>query len=235
MQLFYSADIKNNFCVLNEEESRHCIQVLRHAEGDFISVFDGKGQLFKAIILEAHPKKCSIQVVETLVAFGKHPYYLHIAMAPTKNMDRFEWFVEKAVEIGVDEITPIICEHSERKIIKMDRVDKVVMAAMKQSLNIVRPKLNEPMTFNLFLDKAWRGTKLIAHCELGDKLFFKQALALSTEMLLLIGPEGDFSKLEIESALNNGYQAVSLGESRLRTETAGLLACAAAATLYSQP
>lgn len=229
MQLFYSAAIKNGQCVLNEEESRHCIQVLRHVKGDFISVFDGKGGLFKASIVDAHPKKCTVQVVESLVVPSKRPYYLHIAIAPTKNIDRYEWFVEKAVEIGIDEITPIICEHSERKVVKMERIEKVVMAAMKQSHNIVHPQLNDAMTFNTFMDKAWRGNKFIAHCDLGEKILFKQALTQSEETLLLIGPEGDFSKLELSTALKNSYRAVSLGESRLRTETAGLVACVTAA------
>jgi len=222
MQLFYLEHPEKEI-ILSTEESKHATKVLRKKEGDILNFTDGKGGFYKAEITHADSRKCRLEIVSSDQKEKQHNYHLHIAIAPTKNMDRYEWFLEKATEIGINEITPIICKHSERKVIKTERCNRILLSAMKQSLKFHLPKLNEAITLKDFLKQDFEGNKYIAHCEDGYKI------ELSTEKkvektTILIGPEGDFSTSEIEMALQNQFKAVSLGTSRLRTETAGLVA-----------
>ena len=222
MQLFYLENPKDEI-ILSAEESKHATRVLRKKEGDILNFTDGKGGLYKAEITLADSRKCRLQIVSSDQKEKQHNYHLHIAIAPTKNMDRFEWFLEKATEIGIDEITPIICNRSERKVIKTERGNRILLSAMKQSLKYHLPKLNNAVTLKDFLKQDFNGTKYIAHCEDGEKNELK-TVSKAEKTLILIGPEGDFSPKEIELALQNQFKAVSLGTSRLRTETAGIIA-----------
>ena len=222
MQLFYLENTKDEI-ILSAEESKHATKVLRKKEGDILNFTDGKGGFFQAKITVAEARNCRLQVVRSEQKEKQHNYHLHIAIAPTKNMDRFEWFLEKAAEIGIDEITPIICRRSERKVIKTERCNRILLSAMKQSLKFHLPKLNEAISLNDLIKQDFEGTKYIAHCEDGDKLNLK-TVSKAEKTLILIGPEGDFSPKEIELALQNQFKAVSLGTSRLRTETAGIIA-----------
>ncbi len=227
MQLFYTPDIQphHNAFVLSEEESKHAVRVLRLHVGDRINLMDGKGGVYTAAITDAHPKRTVLEIVAIEVGHGKRPYYLHVAIAPTKNIDRVEWFLEKATEIGIDEITPIICERSERKEVKTERLNKVMVAAMKQSLKAYLPKLNEAVPYGDFLNREFSGYKAIAHCEDGNKVYMNQSVRPASNCLVLIGPEGDFSPLEISKAEAEGFQSITLGTARLRTETAALAVC----------
>ena len=226
MQLFYNPNINESLTsfVFDKEESKHIIKVLRKQERDILYVTNGLGYLFKTMIALASDSKCTVNVLSFSIQ-DMPKFNLHIAVAPTKMNERYEWFLEKATEIGVQEITPIICEHSERKIIKMDRFQKIIESAMKQSLHYFLPKLNEPILLKDFLKKEITGQKFIAHCEEADKKSLKSQLISNENVTILIGPEGDFSVKEIEMALNNKYNPISLGETRLRTETAALVAC----------
>jgi len=222
MQLFFTNNIENEF-TLSSEESKHICKVLRKKDGDTLNFTDGKGNLLIAKIMTADSRKTRVSIVEKQQKEKQHNYYLHIAIAPTKNMDRFEWFLEKACEIGIDEITPIICSRSERKVLKTERCNRILLSAMKQSLKFHLPKMNEAISLKDFVKQDFEGNKYIAHC--GDSL--RQGLREKKKeerTLILIGPEGDFSPTEIEMALQNQYKAVSLGKTRLRTETAGLVA-----------
>jgi len=222
MQLFYLENPKDEI-TLSAEESKHATKVLRKKEGDILNFTDGKGSLYKAKITHADNKKCKLKIISSEQKPKQHDYHLHIAIAPTKNMDRFEWFLEKATEIGIDEITPIICSRSERKVIKHERSNRILLSAIKQSLKYQLPKLNESVNLKDFLKQGFEGTKYLAHCEDGEKLDLK--IASKTEKtLILIGPEGDFSPKEINLALQKQFKAISLGETRLRTETAGIVA-----------
>ncbi len=225
MQLFYTPDISSPVFYLNETESKHAVRVLRLVNDDCIQLIDGKGNFHEAVIKVAHPKKCQVEIVKTQTEFGKRNHYLHMAVAPTKNIDRFEWFLEKATEIGVDEITPVLCEHSERKVIKHERLEKVIISAMKQSLKAYLPKLNPLTPIKDIFNSEFEGKKYIAHCYEQDKHQLKNEAANNPSTLILIGPEGDFSEAEVEAALQNDFIPVSLGESRLRTETAAVVAC----------
>ena len=224
MHLFYTPDIAGDNYQLNEEESRHCIKVLRLTAGDKISLIDGKGGLYTAEILDPHPKRTLLKIVEQQKEYSKRNHYLHIAVAPTKNIDRFEWFLEKATEIGIDEITPIICDRSERKEVKTDRLNKIITSAIKQSLKAYHPKLNEPCSFKSFIDQPF-DEKFIAHCIDEDKKTLNNQIKKHSNYTILIGPEGDFSPSEVDSAVVKGFIPISLGTSRLRTETAALQAC----------
>ena len=226
MQLFYNPEISEdaeNF-YFDREESKHIIKVLRKKEGDNLFVTNGLGFLFKTEIILASDSKCQVKIVSSEKGEALK-YHLHLAVAPTKMNDRFEWFLEKATEIGVSEITPIICDHSERKIIKTDRFDKIIQSAMKQSLHYYLPKLNEPIAFKDFIKLENKGLNLIAHCEETDKKSLKEVVQPNQDATILIGPEGDFSEKEIKLALENNYLAVMLGNTRLRTETAAVVAC----------
>jgi len=231
MQLFYSNTINSSTdqFVFDKIESRHIVKVLRKKEGNILFITDGKGTLFTVEVLIASDKKCTVKIISVEKKDAQRNYYLHIVIAPTKNNDRLEWFLEKATEIGIDEITPIICKHSERKIIKHERLEKVIVAAMKQSLKFQLPKLNEQTSFNNFIKKEHTGTLFIAHCEETDKKSLKDVLTSTQstnkqQITILIGPEGDFSTKEIEQAIQNNFTPITLGESRLRTETAGVVA-----------
>jgi len=228
MQLFYSPDIdkKTIHFSFSKEESRHIIRVLRKKEGDILHITNGKGYLFRAEINHANEKKCMVNILRVEKHQKTWNYYLHIAIAPTKMNDRFEWFLEKATEIGIDEITPIICDNSERKILKTDRMQKVLVSAMKQSLKYNLPKLNEPVKFPNILTTNSSVVKFIAHCDDPDqKNTLKKLLDPDQDILVLIGPEGDFSPKEITNALQHKFIPLSLGASRLRTETAGIVVC----------
>ena len=222
MQLFYLENPKKEI-ILSAEESKHATKVLRKREGNILNFTNGKGEFYKAEITLADSRKCRLKIVSSEQKEKQHNYHLHIAIAPTKNMDRFEWFLEKATEIGIDAITPIICDHSERKVIKTERCNRILLSAMKQSLKFHLPKLNEAISFNEFINQNFVGNKYIAHCEEGNKTELRTEIK-EQRTLILIGPEGDFSPAEIEMALKNQYKAVSLGTSRLRTETAGIIA-----------
>ncbi|OYU84565.1 MAG: 16S rRNA (uracil(1498)-N(3))-methyltransferase [Flavobacterium sp. BFFFF2] len=227
MQVFYLPSLQPNDSVayFDAEESKHMVRVLRKKTGDLIYITNGSGGLFKAEIGLATDKNCQVNIVEVELV-PKDPYHIHLAVAPTKMNERFEWFLEKATEIGIHEITPIICDHSERKIIKIDRMEKIIHAAVKQSVRAFAPKLNEPVSFDTFLKvtKNDTGNHFIAHCQTGEKSSLWDALPLSDSYTILIGPEGDFSEAEIKRAVAANYQAVSLGNQRLRTETAALVA-----------
>ena len=227
MQLFFNPDLSDkttNF-TFDKEESRHIIRVLRKKVGDDLQITNGKGFLFFARIANANDKKCSVNIERVEKKQKPWNYFLHIAIAPTKLNDRFEWFLEKSTEIGIDEITPIICDNSERKVIKFDRFQKVIVSAMKQSLKFQLPKLNPPEKFGEITKKDFHEIKLIAHCEDSGKNSLKKLIQPKQSVLILIGPEGDFSLKEISKALQHNYIPLSLGESRLRTETAGIVAC----------
>jgi 16S rRNA (uracil1498-N3)-methyltransferase len=225
MQLFYNPDITpgTTLFLFDKEESRHIVKVLRKKEGDFIQITNGKGTLFTAEITFANEKKCEV-TISNEEFFEPVPYKLHLAVAPTKLNDRYEWFLEKAVEIGITQITPIICEHSERITFKADRFEKIIQAAMKQSLQYYLPVLHEPVPFATFVDETRDGDLFIAHCEETDKKLLKHTLQPNQKTTILIGPEGDFSTKEIAAALSQGYVPVSLGNTRLRTETAAIVA-----------
>ncbi len=229
MHLFYVPDITAK--ILPEEESLHAVKVLRLQGGADIVIVDGAGGYHEAQITLPHPKKCGFEIVESILAYGKRNYKLHIAIAPTKNIERLEWFIEKATEIGIDEITPIICRFSERKIIKTERLEKIIVSAAKQSVKAFFSKLNPLCTFDELLTQNHAKGKFIAHCYEGEKQLLKNAIAGCDDVLILIGPEGDFSKEEVEKAIQAGFKPVSLGESRLRTETAGVMACATVAVV----
>ena len=226
MHLFYTPDLyQQTIYTLNEEESRHCIQVLRLHEGDIIYLIDGRGGFYSAEILNTHLKGTQIKIIERQQEYGKRNHYLHIAVAPTKNTERLEWFLEKATEIGIDEITPLICDRSERKEVKVERLNKVITSAVKQSLKAYHPKLNEAVKFKNFVSSKISGLKFIAHCMNGEKFTLQDKFRPNDEYLILIGPEGDFSPEELKEALNKEFFPVSLGVSRMRTETAALEAC----------
>ena len=225
--------IQNNVAILNEEESLHCVKVLRHKVGDIIKVIDGNGTRAIGKIEAAHAKQCAVSLTDKEVVKQSRNYKLHIAIAPTKNIERIEWFVEKAVEIGIDEISFIKCKNSERSVIKDDRLRKVAEAAVKQSQQAFIPKLNTLVDYKEFMKINNSDIKLIAHCEKDKKQHIKQFISLNKSFTVLIGPEGDFTKDEIAAAISNNYLPVALGESRLRTETAGMFACAAFASINS--
>ena len=226
MQLFYNASINESTETFSfdKEESKHIIKVLRKKDGDILFVTNGLGFLFKTEIILASDSKCTVQ----MVSFDKAPmpnFKLHLAVAPTKMNDRYEWFLEKATEIGIHEITPIICDRSERKVINKERFEKILLSAMKQSNELFLPKLNPAISFKDFVKQKNKGLQLIAHCEETDKKTLKSILQSNTDITVLIGPEGDFSEKEITLALDQNYVPVSLGNTRLRTETAAVVAC----------
>jgi 16S rRNA (uracil1498-N3)-methyltransferase len=225
MQLFYIPEISGSKVTLDQTESKHAVKVLRLSKGDRIRIVDGKGGFYEAEVLDASLKNCKLSVLSSIQEFGKKDFKLHIAIAPTKNIDRFEWFLEKATEIGIDEITPVISEHSERKVIKPGRLEKILVAAMKQSVKAYLPVLNEITNFNDLVAGSKGKNKFIAHCNEGEKVHLKNEVRESEDVLVLIGPEGDFSPEEAELAKENGFREISLGASRLRTETAGVVAC----------
>jgi len=231
MNLFYVPDIEKSL-FLPEEESAHAVKVLRMKSGDNIRLIDGKGGFYEAEITNPHPKHCEVRIINKTSDFNKRNHYLHIAIAPTKNIERLEWFLEKATEIGIDEITPVVCRFSERKVIKPERLEKVIVSAMKQSVKAYLPRLNDICSFEEFLTSpsalsTGEGTlsRYIAHCYESEKKLLQQIYTKGNNALILIGPEGDFSQEEVNAALQQNFMPISLGNSRLRTETAGVVAC----------
>ncbi|MCE7992443.1 MAG: 16S rRNA (uracil(1498)-N(3))-methyltransferase [Roseivirga sp.] len=223
MLLFYQPEIGNGVHHLNEEESRHAVKVLRLGTGQEIDLTNGQGQFYKARITEAHQKRCGFDISETKTV-APFPVHRHLAIAPTKNIDRLEWFVEKAVEFGVDRITPIICDHSERRIVKRERLHKKAVSAMKQSLKAWFPQIDEAMPYKSFLNQAEADQKFIAYVDNDNTDYLSKLKKASGSHLVLIGPEGDFSENEVRLAIESGFTTVSLGPSRLRTETAAIAA-----------
>lgn len=230
MQLFYNPDINEatEQFTFPKDESKHIVKVLRKNTGDNLYITNGKGWLFKAEITLPNINKCLVKILSK-ESQPKRDYSLHLAVAPTKMNDRYEWFFEKATEIGVDTITPIICEHSERKVIKAERFERILKSAMKQSLSCYMPKLNDAISFKDFLKQEFHGDLFIAHCEETDRKSLKQELQPKKSITILIGPEGDFSTTEIEMAIARKFIPVTLGNTRLRTETAAVVACHSAA------
>ncbi len=226
MQLFYFKDLNRDTTsfAFDKEESKHIIKVMRKKEGDILFVTNGLGFLFKTEIALASDSKCTVKII-SFEQQKASKFQLHLAVAPTKMNERYEWFVEKATEMGIHEITPIICDHSERKVIKSERFDKIILSAMKQSNQYFLPKFNDPISLKEFLKKEISGQKFIAHCEDSDRKSLKNELQPNQDVTLLIGPEGDFSVKEIQMALENKYIPVTLGATRLRTETAAIAAC----------
>ncbi|WP_339895408.1 16S rRNA (uracil(1498)-N(3))-methyltransferase [uncultured Algibacter sp.] len=226
MQLFYSPDINENTTqfTFEREESKHIVKVLRKNIGDTLHITNGEGWLFTAEISVPNINKCVAKIISKELQ-PKRGYKLHLAVAPTKMNDRYEWFLEKATEIGIDSITPIICDHSERKLIKPERFGRILQSSMKQSLNCYLPKLNNAISFQDFINQDFESDLFIAHCEETDRKSLKQQLNPKTDITILIGPEGDFSVKEITEALKNNFIPVTLGETRLRTETAAIVAC----------
>lgn len=226
MQVFYAPDINGSEFTLDENESRHLVRVLRMQQGSGVKLIDGKGNLYEGIIDVPDQKRCVIRVTGVQKDFEKRNYRLHIAISPLKNPDRFEWFVEKAVEIGIDEITPLLCRNTERKGIKTERINSIIVSAMKQSLKACRTVLNEAIPFAEFVKSELSGVKLITHCNTyHDRKNVKDVYHKGQRAIIMVGPEGDFSREEIELASQNGYIHVHLGNSRLRSETAGIAAC----------
>jgi 16S rRNA (uracil1498-N3)-methyltransferase len=233
MHLFYTPDIHSDRYTLSEDESKHCVRVLRLTMGDRVVLIDGKGGLYDAEIALDHPKRCEVKIITKKNEVGKRPYRLHIGIAPTKNMDRLEWFAEKATEVGIDALSLLNCQHSERAVVKIERLEKVLISAMKQSVKAYLPHLNGVVDFKKFIEGTadFNGQKFIAHCysptdgKETEKPHLKEQYKLKQDVLILIGPEGDFSVEEVQLALGKGFQEISLGPSRLRTETAALTAC----------
>jgi 16S rRNA (uracil1498-N3)-methyltransferase len=236
MQLFYNPNIDETTqeFSFDKEESKHIIKVLRKKDSDILHVTNGLGYLFETEITLASDNKCTVKII-SLEKAPNPKYRLHLAVAPTKMNDRYEWFLEKATEIGIHEITPIICDRSERKVINPERFEKIILSAMKQANELYLPKLNEAITFKEFIKRKNDGLQLIAHCEETDKKSLKSVLKTNENVTLLIGPEGDFSEKEITLALENNFQPVSLGNTRLRTETAAMVACHSVAFFNEVP
>lgn len=224
MHVFYTPDILSDL-EMPEEEAQHCVRVLRLKVGDEVMLTDGKGCFYKAQLSAVSGKRCMVSLLETMPQQQLWEGYLHIAMAPTKNMDRTEWFAEKATEIGFNELTFLNCRFSERRVIKTERIEKILVSAVKQSLKATVPILNGMTDFDRFISSDFEGRKFIAHCYEGEKALLRDVVRRGEKSLVLIGPEGDFSPEEVEKAIACGFEPISLGRSRLRTETAALVAC----------
>ncbi len=231
-ELFYSREVGGGVCRLDAEESAHAVKVLRHRKGDCINVIDGLGTMYVCVLTSDSPKAAEAEIRETHAGWGSHPYRVTLAVCPTKNNDRYEWFVEKATELGVDEIVPVIGDRSERKIYKTERARKIALSAAKQSLKAAVPVIREPLSVSDFLrEQRPDALRLIACCydDGLPRVSVREALSLygGNSFVVMIGPEGDFSPSEVSLAFGQGYRPVSLGPSRLRTETAAVTAAAA--------
>lgn len=224
MSLFYVPDIADSW-ELSQEEAAHAIRVLRLQAGDKLEITDGAGSLYPTRVASVQGKHCYVEPVEAVRVPKNWNGMLHIAIAPTKNMDRIEWFAEKATEIGLDALTFLNCRFSERKVVKPERVERIVVSAMKQSLKYSKPVVEDMVDFKKFIAAERNGAKYIAHCYDSERVLLKDILVPGEDATVLIGPEGDFSPEEVELAIKAGYRPVSLGSSRLRTETAALVAC----------
>lgn len=233
MQLFYAPEISLPRYTLPEEESKHCVRVLRMTVGDELHLTDGKGNMYRCKVVSDNVKRCEVEVVQTWPEYERMSYGLTMCVAPTKNIDRFEWFLEKATEIGISEVYPLECDHSERRQIKLEREEKVITAAVKQSLKAYHPVLHDLTSVRDIIAMDFEGEKYIAHCDssFGERPYLGNLVKKGANTLILIGPEGDFSKEEINFALQNGFKAISLGRERLRTETAAVVATTVVATI----
>ncbi|MEQ8704579.1 MAG: 16S rRNA (uracil(1498)-N(3))-methyltransferase [Phaeodactylibacter sp.] len=226
MNIFFTDQVQGETAELPEEEARHCVQVLRFKAGDPIRFIDGQGGFYEGIVAETGKKRCRIRIVSRVGNYGQRPYRVHLAVAPTKNISRMEWLLEKATEIGLDTFTPLLCEHSERRVLKLQRLEKIALSAAKQSVKAFLPQLNPLVPFDAFLQQpAGEAGRYIAYLGNGVKGSLKQNYMPGQDVCLLIGPEGGFSPKEAEAAVKAGFTPVALGESRLRTETAALVAC----------
>ncbi len=236
MQLFYCKNIEDSKLTLDKEESTHAVRVLRKVVGDSINVIDGDGTLYSATITKADVKGCEAEIFSKISEYGSRNYSLHIAIAPTKSIDRFEWFLEKSTEIGCDHFTPLLCDHSERKVVKDERSEKIIMSAVKQSLKAFMPRFDSLTRFDEFATQEFEGyKKFIAHCsdEQSERYLLRDQIEAGDNVIILIGPEGDFSPREVAMAIERGFTPVSLGNARLRTETAGVL-CASMLNILNQ-
>ena len=237
MHRFYCPDIADTL-TLGEEDSKHCVKVLRMGEGDTIEVVDGNGTLYTCRITMAHPKRCAVEVTERMQQPPHWGHRIVLGAAPTENLDRIEWLVEKCVEMGVDRIIPLRCHNSERTVLKTERLKKIMVSAMKQSLKATLPLLDEMTPVAQVLAEPFEGTRCIAYCDeqlpRGQRLTLTGVYQPGQDVMVLIGPEGDFSPEEVQAARDAGFMPVTLGESRLRTETAGMMAVAAIHTLDSK-
>ena len=231
MHLFYNPNIQGDSFQLEEQESKHAIRVLRLAKGERVIVVDGIGGWYEAVIADDHPKRCILQLETATRDYNPLPYTLHLAVAPTKNLDRFEWFLEKATEIGISEITPLICRRSERRQLKLERMEKILVSAMKQSLKAYKPVLNKALSLDEFLRTERQGTLGIAHCYQLARIGIGE-LDQSGIYTIMVGPEGDFTEDELQSAITAGYAPLHLGNSRLRTETAAIYITTAISLLH---
>ncbi|MGI6573081.1 MAG: 16S rRNA (uracil(1498)-N(3))-methyltransferase [Fermentimonas sp.] len=220
--LFYCPNILES-PVLLEEESYHCVKVLRTQEGEMVTVTDGKGSFYHCELVQAHPKQCIVAIRHRTEAARNRSFSIHIAFAPTKQMDRNEWFLEKGTEVGIDRFTPLLCRYSERKEIKVERLRKIVVSAMKQSMQAYLPEVEAIVPFDAFIKRPFQGRKLIAHCHDLPKEELVQTYRKGENALILIGPEGDFSEKEVAQAIEQGFEPVDIGETRLRSETAALV------------
>lgn len=226
LPMFFVNELESEIVTLSAEESRHCAKALRKKAGDEIFLTNGRGILAKGVILDVHPVRTNVMIVSQKKVETERSFYLHMIVAPTKNIDRFEWFVEKATEIGVDEITPVVCAQSERNIVKTERLKRIMVSAIKQSQRTMMPRVNPVIRYVDLMEKDFSGSCYIAHCAVGEKVYLSDHYPKGSSVIVLIGPEGDFNQTEVELAQEQGFVAISLGENRLRTETAALLSCA---------
>jgi 16S rRNA (uracil1498-N3)-methyltransferase len=226
MQIFYAPDITGSTYTLDSNESKHLVRVLRMSKGASVRLIDGKGGIYEGIISDPDQNRCVIEITGKTAEFEKRNYRLHLAISPLKNPERFEWLIEKVVEIGVDEITPLICKNTEKPGIKTVRINNIIVSAMKQSLKANKPILNDPCTFKDFISLNTNGIRMIAHCdESKTRSKISDIYSKNSNAVVMIGPEGDFTEEEVESAAGSGFLPIHLGASRLRTETAGIAAC----------
>lgn len=225
MQLFYAYQVSEEQALLDPNETKHCTKTLRKSTGDILTITDGRGRLYEACLQETTKKGSTLKILRTLPVPDAHPFHLHIGIAPTKNIGRLEWFLEKTTEFGIDEVSFLQCKHSERKVIRLDRLEKIVLSAAKQSIKATFPILHPLTRFDTFIQSAEADFKGIAHCHKAPLPALKTLATTPKRLLLLIGPEGDFSTQEVNLALEHGFSEIGLGNSRLRTETAGIAAC----------
>ena len=226
MHIFFSTQSSDNTFILSETESRHCVRVLRMTAGSEAILVDGTGNLYEGYVSNPDPQRCIITITNTISGFDRRNYSLHIGISPIKQRERFEWFLEKSVEIGIDTITPIICHRSEKMSINLERAEKIIISAMKQSFKALKPELSGPLSFDEFINAYNSGTCIIMHCNGSfSESKIDTVYAKGQSAVILIGPEGDFTEEEIVKALEKGYVSAHLGKSRLRTETAGIAAC----------
>ncbi len=225
MNLFYTPDIENHSAFMSEEESKHCIKVLRMQQGDAVFSADGNGHFYNGTIINASPKRCEVRITEIIEEKKDKTVRIHIAIGPTKNINRLEWFLEKTTEIGIDTITPVYSFHSERKVIKPERLEKILLSAMKQSLKATLPELKPEMKFKDFIRQQYQGEKYFAYCGEMEKKLLQNSYCKGNDAIIMIGPEGGYSPEEAALATENGFSPISLGSARLRTETAGIVAC----------